>query len=271
MFGGIRGAFSRFFAMDGLFMAAGLAFFFLVCLIPLMLLGVSLVGFVLSTEQAAREVIGQLTRNFPVYKTEITAALMRIVRTRRQSGLIGIAVLIVFSTPLFGAVRLVMHRLLGIRAGRGFVRSFLVDTGMVVLLCVLLFAATVVTWVVQWFQDHLLELAPANLRWVPLIPVAFSVTLSAVMFYLGYRYVPIRHVHVLPALAGGILASLLWEVAKQLFRLYIRGVGVYDHFYGPLGVLIAVVMFVYYSAIVFVFGAAYVASLESRQRARPQA
>ena len=55
-----------------------------------------------------------------------------------------------------------------------------------------------------------------------------------------------------PALAGAVLASVLWEVAKQLFRLYIRNVGVYDQIYGPLGVLVAFVMFVYYSAIVFV-------------------
>lgn len=266
MLGGVRGALSRFLANDGMFLAAGLAFFFLVCMIPLVLLGVSLVGFVLSTEQAAREVIGQLTRNFPVYKAEITSALLRIVQTRRASGLVGTVILVLFSTPLLGAARLVMHRMLGIRAGRGFVRSTLVDAGMVLLLCILLFAATVVTWLVQWFQDFLLESAPLQLPWAQYVPVAFSLTLSGTMFYLGYRYVPYRRVPVLPALAGAAIASVLWEIAKQLFRLYIRRVGVYDEIYGPLGVLVAVVMFVYYSAIVFVVGAAFVATLDARRR-----
>ena len=67
-------------------------------------------------------------------------------------------------------------------------------------------------------------------------------------------------------LAGAILASLLWEVAKQLFGLYIQNVGLYDQIYGPLGILVAFVMFVYYSAIVFVFSGAFVATLESRRR-----
>jgi membrane protein len=266
MFGGLRGAFGRFFATDGLFMAAGLAFFFLVCLIPLVLLGVSLVGFVLTTDQAAHEVIGRIASSFPVYTREIAAALMRIVRTRRSSGLVGIAVLLIFSTPLLGAVRMVLHRLLGIRTKRGVVHSFLVDAGMVLLLCVLLFAATVVTWLVTWFHDYLRESTPARLPAVRGLPIAFSVVLSAVMFYLGYRYVPYRRVRVFPAIAGAVLASLLWEVAKQLFRLYIRRVGIYDQLYGPLGVLVAVVMFVYYSAIVFVLGAAYVAALDARRR-----
>jgi membrane protein len=266
MVGTLRGAVSRFFAVDGLFLAAGLAFFFLVCMIPLVLLGVSLIGFVLSTEQAAQEVVGHLTRNFPVYKAEITAALLRIARTRGAFGLVGIVVLVVFSMPLFGAVRLVMHRLLGIRAGRGFVGSLLMDAGMVLLLCLLLFAATIVTWIVQWFHDLIVETGPLPLPWVPVVPIGLSVGLSAVMFYLGYRYVPHRRVRVLPALAGAVMTSLLWEVAKQLFGFYIRRAGVYDQIYGPLGVLVAVVMFVYYSAVVFVFGAAYVAALDSRRR-----
>ena len=49
----IRGAFSRFFAESGFFLAAGLAFFFLICCIPMTLLGVSTLGFVLSTERAS--------------------------------------------------------------------------------------------------------------------------------------------------------------------------------------------------------------------------
>ena len=70
----------------------------------------------------------------------------------------------------------------------------------------------------------------------------------------------------MPTLAGAVLAAVLWEVAKQVFRMYIRQLAVYDQIYGPFGFLIAFVMFVYYSAIVFVFGAAYVAALDSRRR-----
>jgi membrane protein len=73
----------------------------------------------------------------------------------------------------------------------------------------------------------------------------------------------VRHGAVL---AGAIVAAVLWEIAKQLFSLYIRKVGVYDQIYGPLGVLVAFVMFVYYSAVVFVFGGAYVATLDARRR-----
>ncbi len=264
MIGGLRGACARFSAADGFFLAAGLAFFFSICVIPLTLLGVSVVGFVLTSEQAAREVVGQLTRNFPVYRGEIGRVLLRIVQTRRTSGVLGTLILVLFSTPLFGAARLVIHRMQGVRRTRGFVRSLFVDAGMVLLLALLLFAALAAGWLLHAFEEWLL-VPVVSRRWLDLGAVAASLAVSTAMFYLGYRYVPYRRPRAGAALAGGLLAAGLWEVAKQLFRLYIRQVGLYDQIYGPLGVLIAFVMFVYYSAVVFVFGAAFVAALDARR------
>jgi membrane protein len=268
MFAGVRGAYARFFAADGFFMSAGLAFFFLVTMIPLVLLSVSIVGFVLTSEQAGREIVSQLTRNFPVYRNEIGRALLRIVQTRKSSGIVGTVILVVFSTPLLSASRLVLHRLMGLKTGRGFVRGLVVDAGMIVLLGLLLFGITAITWAFYWFQVFVL--APANVPrdWVAATTLGFGMALSLVMFYLGYRYVPVRHMRTNAALAGAAVATVLWEVAKQLFALYIREFGVYDQIYGALGVLVAFVMFVYYSAIVFVVGGAYAASLDAVRPAR---
>jgi membrane protein len=264
----IRGAFSRFFAESGLFLAAGLAFFFLVCCIPLSLLGVSTVGFVLSGEEAKQEVVGQLTRNFPVYRREIGAVVLRIMETRAASGVTGTLILIFFSTPLFGASRLVLHRMLGVKAGGQYLRNLLLDAGLVLLLTVLLFAASSVTWVFQWFQEVFFEALRVPSIWWYWTTGAFSVTLSAIMFYFAYHYVPRRRPSVVASLIGAVLAAMLWEFAKQLFGFYIRRFGVYDQIYGPFGVLVAFAMFAYYTSIVFVFGAAYVASLDARRARR---
>jgi membrane protein len=262
----LRGAVSRFLANDGFFLAAGLSFFFLVCMIPLVLIGVSMVGFVLSSEQAADAVVGQLARNFPVYRREISRALLRIVQTRRASGLVGTGVLVFFSTPLLSACRLVLHRMLGVRAARAFFRNLFVDGLTVLLLGVLLFVGTIVIWTVDWVRAFVLEPARVSGRWSDAAQLGASLVVAIWMFYLGYRFIPQRRTRRAAALAGAILAAVLWEIAKQLFRMYIRKVGVYDQIYGPLGVLVAFVMFVYYSALVFVFGSAFVAAVESRRR-----
>jgi membrane protein len=268
MFAGVRGAASRFLAADGFFMSAGLAFFFLVTMIPLLLLSVAIVGFVLTSEQAEREIVAQLTSNFPVYRNEISRALNRIVQTRTTSGVVGVVILVIFSMPLLSACRLVLHRLMGLRASRGFLRGFLVDAGMVVLLGILLFAMTALTWLFYWFQVFVLAPVRVPGPWLAAMTLGFSLTLSLIMFYLGYRFVPVRHMRPRAALAGALVATLLWEIAKQLFRLYIREFGVYDQIYGALGVVVAFVMFMYYSAIVFAAGGAYAASLDASRPSR---
>lgn len=259
------GAISRFLAADGFFLSAGLAFFFLMTLIPVLLLGVSIVGFVLSTEQAAREVVRQLTQHFPVYQQQVERVLVRIVQARKASGLVGTGALILFATPLFGASRLVLHRLLGVKAGGGYLRNLTVDASMVLVLSALLFVASALTWIYHWIRALALGVLPVSRPWFELAAVGLSVSLSTLMFYLAYRFVPRRRVRRGAALAGALLASLLWEVAKQLFRLYIQHVGVYDQIYGPLGILVAFVMFAYYTAVVFVFSAAFVAALDARR------
>jgi membrane protein len=264
----LRAAVGRFVAVDGAFLAAGLAFFFLICMIPLVLLGVSVVGFVLSGEQAEQEVVGQLARNFPVYRREISRALLAIVAHRRISGILGTVILVFFSTQLFSASRLVMHRVLGVRQGGGFLRNFALDALMVTLLSVFLFLGTVATWVVEWIQAFVLEPAHVSTRWIEAAWIALSLGISTSMLYLGYRHLPRRRVRPGAALAGALLASVLWEIAKRLFRLYIRNVGLYGQVYGPLGVLVAFVMFVYYTCVVFVLGACYVATLSSHRAGR---
>jgi YihY family inner membrane protein len=262
----LRTAAARFYAVDGLFLASGLAFSFLICLIPFVLLGVSMLGFVLSGEQAAQEVVNHLARNFPVYRREISRALLAIVETRRVSGLLGTITMIVFASQLFGTARLVMDRVLGVRGG-GFLGNFARDAVMVVLLSVFLFVGTVATSVMEWVLTFLLEPVRVSKQWIGFAWVGFSLVVSTLMLYFGYRYLPRRRIRPGSALAGAVLASVLWEVAKRLFRLYVRNVALYGQLYGPLGVLVAFVMFVYYTCVVFVLGACYVAGMETRRRA----
>jgi len=262
----IRGALSRFFAESGFFLAAGLAFFFLVCLIPITLLGVSTLGFVLSREEAAHEVVGQLTRNFPVHRPEVSKVLLAVVRTRAASGVLGTVILIFFSTPLFGASRLILHRMMGVRKHGHYVKNVVLDSALVLILTVLLFAASSVTWLFQWMQAVILYPALASRQGIYLTTIGFSIAVSTVMFLLAYRYLPLDRPRASAALKGALLAALLWEAAKQGFRLYIHNFGVYDRIYGPFGVLIAFAMFAYYSAVVYTFGAAYVAALDARPR-----
>src|SRR5262245_41639608 len=121
----LRDAATNFQAHRGLFLASGLAFTLMTCLIPVLFFIVSLAGFVLSRRSAAELVLAQLSEIVPVYKDELHELLAQIIRRRRLSGILGTAVLVLFASQLFAAVRLVLNEVFGFKSGFGIVRGTL--------------------------------------------------------------------------------------------------------------------------------------------------
>jgi membrane protein len=261
----LRLAAANFRAHQGLFLASGLAFTLVTCLIPVLFFVVSLAGFVLSRKAAAEVVLAQLSDLVPVYKQELHEILAQIIRRRSLSGILGTAVLLIFASQLFATVRLVLNEVFGFTGGFGFVRGVIKDLLLLFLMGVLFLASIVITDIVGWVKIILMvPVMPGE--WIQSLFILLAIGFNTALFFIAYRYFPHRRVPAGAALAGALLASLLWEAAKQLFRWYILSIGAYDKIYGPLGALVALSMFAYYSGAVFVLGAEFTAALLARPR-----
>jgi membrane protein len=261
----LRVAVLNFRAHQGLFLASGIAFTLMTCVIPMLFFVVSLAGFLLSRGAAVNRVVTQLSEIVPVYRHEVTELLGEIVRRRSLSGILGTAVLLLFASQLFSALRLVLNVVFGFTEGPGFVHGVVKDLMLLFLMGLLFLASIGITDLVGWLR--IILVAPIMPReWTRSVFLAMAIGFNTGLFFIAYRYFPHRRIPARAALAGALLASVLWEAAKQLFRWYILSVGVYDAVYGPLGALVALSMFAYYSGIVFVLGAEITAALVARSR-----
>ncbi|HJR50268.1 MAG TPA: YihY/virulence factor BrkB family protein [Gemmatimonadales bacterium] len=266
MIGALKSAAVNFRARRGTFVASGLAFNFIVGLIPLLFFVVSVAGFVLSQRAVMEAVLNQLSSIVPVYKSELHDTLAAIIRRRRLSSILGTAVLLLFASQLFNSIRVVLSDIFGFRGGPGFFRGLLRDMVMVVAMGVLFIGSLVISDVFGWLKLLLFQTVSVPPPWVRPWSLVLALTLSTAFFFVPYRYFPHGRVPVGAALAGALLAAALWEAAKQVFRWYILSFGVYDQVYGPLGVLVALAMFAYYSGVVFILGAEFAAALMRTSR-----
>jgi membrane protein len=262
----LRTAVANFRAHRGFFHAAGLAFSFLTCLVPILFFIVSLAGFVLSRKAASELVLRQLSALIPVYREELHTSLAEIIRRRRLSGLLGTGVLLLFASQMFASLRLVLNDIFGFSRGPGLLREIGKDLVLLLLMGILFLASILVFDLFGWIR--LLLLAPAQMpaQWMRSLSLGLAMGSSTMLFFVMYRYFPHQRVPAGAALAGALLAGLLWEAAKQAFRWYILRVGIYDAIYGPLGALVALGMFAYYSGIVFILGAEFTEALRVRSR-----
>ncbi|MDP6716661.1 MAG: YhjD/YihY/BrkB family envelope integrity protein, partial [SAR202 cluster bacterium] len=82
-----------------------------------------------------------------------------------------------------------------------------------------------------------------------------SPVLSFTTFLVLYRFIPNTEVRIRDVWLGALVASMAFDGAKWGFLFYIRTFPVYNVVYGSVGAVMALLTWVYVSAIILLFGA----------------
>lgn len=113
------------------------------------------------------------------------------------------------------------------------------------------------SWLVAASLDRLAMPSQLEAVVLRLVPVA----VSAALFFLVYRTIPNRPVPSRHALAGGVLAAVVFEAMKSGFAAYIRAVPTYQLVYGAFASIPIFLLWLYLSWLVVLLGAEFTASL----------
>lgn len=262
----------RFYRDQGFLLASALSFSLLACLAPLALLLLSVTGFLLESEQVAEYARDTAAVLSPAYSAEIAEALGVLARERKVAGLVGAGMLVVFATQLFALIRSVANRAFRVRVRRGVVHGFLFDVAWVVVFGALGIGFVVAIIVLATLGDMALRLVPFPVT-VPgplpryLTPPLLALTGVFVLYFI-YRTCP--HTYVPPAAAATatVVVAVLWDLVRRGFVAYVERWDVYGRLYGSFGVVVATLIWIYYSAVLFVAGAELAAALTEGRAAR---
>lgn len=208
--------------------------------------------------------------------------LGKLVVAARQFSLVAVPAFLWFSTRLFASARTSLNEIYDLNvlpARQHFVLRYLVgklrDLGMVGLTLLLFLANAIVTTGLALLQARGKSLAPGFaffFTWFGRLLgelVAFGFLLS--LFFVVYHFASRRRPPIRATLVASLFSSLLFELAKRLFGLYVRN-RVTQQVTVDVNVA-AVVLFVvwmYYSALVFLLGAVVAETWELREMQREQ-
>jgi membrane protein len=244
---------------DIFFLASGLAFNLLICFIPLILVVLSILGFFLHSQQQVLETIqAYLGRLLPQASPRMTAIIVNLVKDRQIVGLVGFAGLIWTAMRLFGSIRTVLNKTLEIVSHHSYLREKLHDLIYVLISGILFFLSFILSAIFD-----LLKTIPGKLGLPPLLDVRWwgwsagllvAYFFSVLMFFVLFRVLPSRKPPSRAAFFSALLIGGLWELAKYLFRLYIDYINYFTAVYGSFGLLVAFILWVYYSCSLFVLG-----------------
>jgi membrane protein len=94
------------------------------------------------------------------------------------------------------------------------------------------------------------------------VDVALSVAASAVLFALVYKYLPQERLAWRDVWVGSLVTAILFNVGKFAIGYYI-GKSAFASVYGAAGSLLVLLLWTYYSAQIFLFGAEFTKSYSS--------
>ncbi len=82
------------------------------------------------------------------------------------------------------------------------------------------------------------------------------------MIYLLYKYMPRAYVPWRLALGAAVPVGITWELVKHWFASIVADTGFFSSIYGPMATLVLLMVWIYVSANIVLFGAEYAAAWE---------
>ena len=246
-------------ADDASHMAAGVAYYAILSLFPLLIGLIAIFGLIVPADT----VIDFFDKNLPGLADAITDNIDNIKGWRATFGIVGLLALLWSASAMFGAITRAVNRAWDVHEDRPFYVRKLHDiilalgTGLLFLLS--LGASSIFS------IFHELDLPFANAA-SDIGARIFAVVLSFTVFMIVYKFTPNTKTYWKYIWPGAVLAAVLFEFGKTIFVLYLDRFANYDSVYGSLGSVIVVLVWIYISALILILGAEFSSEFERVRR-----
>ena len=246
---------------------AALAFFCAFSIAPLLVILLTLTGAIIGAQQAEGEIQAQLQSLFgPSTAQTIMGA---VHASKHSSGLISTLVsavtLIVGASTVLTALQTALNQIWQsahqVPPGfRGFLRSRLLSFGFILTLGFLLLISLTISTALSHVRSDVAHRHAAAVGLLAALDFAASLIITTTLFALIYRYMPARRIAWSTVIAGGALTAVLFDAGRWVVGFYLSH-STQPSAFGAAASFAALLLWLYYTAQIFLLGAEFTACL----------
>lgn len=268
---------------NALFLAGGIAFNLMLAALPFVLLLVAGLTYILPLVYRGHVDSGQAIFRFlddllPAHEhgpsSPIDKVLNDLINTRKLTGTYALIGFIWFSTRLFGSLRTVLASVFDIETERGIIAGKIFDVKITVVSTLLFVASVTLTTYVSLASHNTLINAGLRNDLIPNVEYwigrALGFAFIVLMFFALYKYLPVRRIPAKAAWVAAGFTSVAFEIARIVFSLYTSTFNPASLYSGTLAVIIIVIVWSYYAALIFILGGEVGQVFELRRMRRVQ-
>jgi membrane protein len=224
---------------------------------------IAIAGLAFGQEAAQNAITAQLSDLMGQQTAEVLQAAVANASSKSSgitATIIGIVTLLVTASGVFGEMQSALNAIWkakpkGTTVSR-LIRARAASLGLVVTLGFLLMVSLVVSTALTAFGNYLDAILPFGKIILTILNVVVSLLLISCLFAAIYKVLPDRDLQWSDVIVGAIATAILFTIGKSLISWYIGSSAVASSF-GAAGALIVLLLWVYYSAQIFLLGAEF--------------
>ncbi|HYP79628.1 MAG TPA: YihY/virulence factor BrkB family protein, partial [Steroidobacteraceae bacterium] len=254
---------------------AALAFYCAFSLAPLLIIVIATTGWIVG-ETAAFEFLRTQLRL--LFGSATASLVMDAVTTSRRTegvmaAMLSIGTLIIGATTVFAALEEALQKILGrpakLKSGvRAWIRRRVLSMGFVLALSFLLLVSLTVSTLIGGLKAWITARFSPLLVTIGVLDFIISIALMTSLFAFIYRYMPAERLPWKLVASGGLLTAILFTIGKWAVGLYLAASTVPTAF-GAAASFAALLLWLYYTAQIFLLGAEFTACLGGVREKRP--
>lgn len=243
---------------------ASIAYFTLFSVAPTLLVVIAVAGLVFGREAAQGAIVSQLGG---LMGRDTAQALQDMIRSASDSlhgtlaTVIGLLAILLATTGVFGEVQTSLNAVWKATSQRStmsrLMRARLASLGLVFAFGFVLMVSLAVSAALRALASYLHVVFPTLEAGLAVLDVALSIVLISALFAAMYKVLPDTPIDWHDVIVGAVFATLLFTGGKYLIALYIGSSNVASTF-GAAGALIVLLLWIFYSAQIFLLGAEFI-------------
>ncbi|HUW29638.1 MAG TPA: YihY/virulence factor BrkB family protein [Sulfuriferula sp.] len=243
---------------------AALAFYTLFSMTPILILAIAVAGYFFGEQAAQGEIIGQIRDLVGPNGAQAIQALLAAARNP-FSGLVATiaasVLLLVGATSVFAELKASLDEMWGVAQPRhsaflGLLRTRFLSFGLVLVLAFLLLISLVVSAALAVLERYVGAMWGSSVAVLASVTSIISFSVIASLFAVIYKMLPDAPLSWRDVWIGAVFTAILFSLGKYAIGLYLGNSGVASSF-GAAGSMIALQLWVYYSAQIFFLGALF--------------
>jgi membrane protein len=257
--------------------SAALAFYCAFSLAPLLIIIVSIASWIVGAELANSYLESQVTMLFGRQSAELILSAMESANSEQGiwATSISVVMLVIGATTVFAALQQALQQIWGGYASlpkgwRAFLRARLLSFGFILAIGFLLLVSLTLTTALAALRGYVTRHFEGVVSLFAAVDFLLSIGLGTGLVALMYRYLPAKRLPWRQVLIGAAVTALLFHLGRWAIGLYLSR-ATEATAYGAAASFAALLLWLYYSAQIFLFGAEFTACLGRSRNPPPLA